>query len=342
MSEKSTELTTTVKPLAFAFGDPNPVIDGREMLEYVEAWRNGRWYEPPVSMSGLAKSFRAAPHHSSAIYLKRNMLVSTFRPHPLLSRADFSQFSLDYLVFGSSYIERIDNRLGKPLKLKHTLAKYMRRGADDLDVFFSVIGWKMEHEFAKGTVFQLREPDVNQEVYGLPEYLASLQSAWLNESSTLFRRKYYINGSHAGYIMYLTDALSDENQIEALKQALKDSKGPGNFRNLLLYAPGGKKDGVQILPISEVAAKDDFFNIKNVTRDDQLAAHRVPPQLLGIVPTGTSGFGSVAEASKVFARNEIEPLQARMREVNEWMGEEVIVFDPYTPNEPVQRPPGTL
>lgn len=54
----------------------------------------------------------------------------------------------------------------------------------------------------------------------------------------------------------------------------KKSK-PGNFRNLFLYAPGGKKDGVQILPVTEIAVKDEFFNIKNCTRDDVLAAHRV-------------------------------------------------------------------
>ena len=30
-----------------------------------------------------------------------------------------------------------------------------------------------------------------------------------------------------------------------------------------------------------------FLNIKDVTRDDILAAHRVPPQLLGVVPKNT-------------------------------------------------------
>ena len=47
----------------------------------------------------------------------------------------------------------------------------------------------MEHEFAEGSLFHLLEPDIIQEVYGLPEYLASLSAAWLNESATLFRRK---------------------------------------------------------------------------------------------------------------------------------------------------------
>jgi capsid portal protein len=96
-----------------------------------------------------------------------------------------------------------------------------------------------------------------------------------------------------------------------------------------MYAPGGKKDGLQLMPISEVAAKDEFFNIKNVTRDDVLAAHRVPPQLLGLVPTGTTGFGSVVPAAQVFAINELLPLEARLRELNDWMGEDIVTFDLY-------------
>lgn len=325
-------LDTTTAPngaMAFSFGDPLPVLDGRDMLQYIEAWKRGKWYEPPVSLNGLAKSFRAAPHHASAIQVKRNILAATFKPHPLLSRGDFARWSLDYLVFGNAYLERVENRFGKVIQLKPALAKFMRRGCDDLDAYFYVSTWQESHDFASGSVFHLLEPDVHQEIYGLPEYLAALQSAWLNESGTLFRRKYYLNGSHAGYILYLTDALTDEGQVDSLKTALQNSKGPGNFRNLFLYAPGGKKDGIQLMPISEVMAKDEFADVKNVTRDDVLAAHRVPPQLLGLVPTGTTGFGSVVSAAQVFAINELEPLQARFRELNDWLGEEVVQFDPY-------------
>lgn len=99
---------------------------------------------------------------------------------------------------------------------------------------------------------------------------------------------------------------------------------------MFLYSPGGKKDGLQIIPIADVSAKDEFFNIKNVTRDDVLAAHRVPPQIMGIVPTNTSGFGSVEAATKVFARNELQPLQSVFTAINDWIGQTVVQFDPYT------------
>lgn len=196
-------------------------------------------------------------------------------------------------------------------------------------MYFQVTGWKAEYEFAKGSIFHLMEPDVHQEVYGVPEYLPALSSAWLNEAGTLFRRKYYLNGSHASYILYITDALADEEQVNGIRDALKNSKGPGNFRNLFIYAPSGKKDGLQLMPISEVAAKDEFFSIKNVTRDDVPAAHRMPPQLLGLVPTGTTGFGSVVPAAQVFAINELLPLMARFYQINDWLGEEVVSFGDY-------------
>lgn len=50
--------------------------------------------------------------------------------------------------------------------------------------------------------------------------------------------------------------------------------------------------------------------IKEVTRDDTLAAHRVPPQLLGIVLNNTGGFGVIEKAARVFAVNELRPLQS--------------------------------
>lgn len=313
---------------AFTFGDPTPVLDRYDFL-YTGVWMSANeWYEPPVDFPALAKSYRATAHHGSALQVKRNILVKTFIPHRLLSRRAFAALAIDHLVFGNSYLERIHSRTGKLLELRPARSKYMRRGVE-LDRYFWVPNWLERSEFPKGRIIHLMEPDIDQEVYGLPDYLGSLQSAWLNESATLFRRKYYLNGSHAGFILYITDPAQQQDDIDAIRTALKEAKGPGNFRNLFLYSPGGKKEGVQVIPVSEVAAKDEFWNIKNVTRDDQLAGHRVPPQLMGIIPNNTGGFGDVEKAARVFVANELEPLQASFREVNEILGEEVIRFSPY-------------
>ena len=322
-------VTPRAAPMAFSFGDPEPVLSNRGLLDYLNcAEVGGKWYEPPLSLDGLAQSFRASVHHGSALYVKRNVLASTFKPHRLLSRSAFSRLALEFLIFGNAYIERRRNRLGGLLELAPAPAKYMRRGLD-ADTYWYCGGYMKDVALPRGDVYHLMEHDVNQELYGVPEYLAALNSAWLNESATLFRRKYFQNGSHAGFILYMTDTLQQEGDVDALRSALKNSKGPGNFRNLFMYAPGGKKDGIQLIPVSEVAAKDDFAGIKNITRDDQLAMHRVPPQLLGVMPGNVGGFGDVEKAAKVFWVNEIKPLQARFSEINDWVGEEVIRFDDY-------------
>jgi PBSX family phage portal protein len=310
----------------FTFGEAVPVLDQRDLSTYFHSAWNGSWYEPPMDLRGLARVQAASPHLQSAIMLKVNLLAARFIPHPLLSRADFKRLALDYTVFGNGYLERVDNRLGRPLALRPTLALWTRVKRDD--GFMMFVDGK-EHDFAPGSILHIKEPDLFQEIYGVPAYTACLQSALLNESATLFRRKYYTNGSHAGFILYLTDTAQDGVDVDALREALKNSKGPGNFRNLFMYMPNGKPDGLKIIPIAEVMAKDEFLNIKTVSRDDVMASFRVPPQLLGMVPQSAGGFGDVDKASGVFEDNEMAPARAPFLEINDWLGAEVVRFSPY-------------
>lgn len=313
---------------AFTFGEASPVLESRGFLDYLECWRNGRYFEPPVDLQGLSRTTRSNPYLHSGLTFKRNMLVRTFRPHRLLSREAFSQLALDYTTFGMGYVERRRAMSGAAHSLAVPLAQYVRRGVQPGE-FFQVRAGRVEHDFPAGEVFQLREADADQEIYGLPEWMPAVQAALLNESATLFRRKYYNNGSHAGYILYMTDPQPEGMDVDALRDALRQSRGPGNFKNLFVHSPNGKKDGLQVIPVSEVAARDEFTGIKSVTRDDMLAALRVPPQLLGIVPQNSGGFGSIRDAATVWAAMELAPLQTRMTAINEWLGQEVIRFDPF-------------
>ncbi|ESQ79463.1 Presumed portal vertex protein, partial [Asticcacaulis sp. AC466] len=206
----------------FTFGEPSAVLDHRDILDYVECVNNCRWFEPPVSFTGLAKSLRAAVHHSSPIYVKRNILASTFFPHPLLSQQDLSRFALRFLVFGNAFLELRKSVTGRLA----SSAKYTRRDIEE-DIYWWVPSFDQPHAFAPGSVLHLLEPGINQELYGIPEYLSALNSAWLNESATLFHRKYYQNGAHSGYLMHVTDAAQSGSDVEALRDAMRSSKELG-------------------------------------------------------------------------------------------------------------------
>ncbi|MXO64833.1 phage portal protein [Altericroceibacterium endophyticum] len=327
---------------AFSFGDDASVVDGQNLWSYFDGmWRNGDWYEPPVPFIGLAKSYRMAPHHQSAIKFKVNLLKRHFVPSRWMDAATHERAALDYLQMGNLFLEEVRNMAKRPLRYRVSPALHTRVGVEEGRYFwvkpspFGLGSLSGDHEFRAGSIVHLAEPDVEQEVYGLPEWLSALQSGLLNEAATLFRRRYYKNGAHAGFVFYLSEETVSNQDADAIRDQLTQAKGVGNFKNLFIHAPRGNKDGVQIIPIAEVAARDEFLGIKNVSRDDLLSAHRMPPQLLGIVPTNNGGFGDVRSAMDVFFINEIGPLMETMRRINDITGLPVVNYRDYAPMMPV-------
>ena len=41
------------------------------------------------------------------------------------------------------------------------------------------------------------------------------------------------------------------------------------------------------------------------------------------------GFGDVEKAAKVFSINELAPIQESLKELNDWLGIDVVRFNPY-------------
>ena len=79
----------------------------------------------------------------------------------------------------------------------------------------------------------------------------------------------------------MTDPAQSPQDVDNIRSAIKSAKDPGNLHSLFMYSPNGKTHGIQIIPLSEVATKDKFLDIKNLSRDDMLAVHSVPPELMG-------------------------------------------------------------
>jgi PBSX family phage portal protein len=293
---------------AFAFGDPVPVMDSIDLMtNYLRSRHNGRYYETPLDFRHLYKSQYANPHHLSAMQLKINLLCDLFIPSKYLDLPTFRRFAQNAIVMGNAYLEEIPSlSSGNAYGFRSHPAMHVRR-IDDTRYGFMLPDSRELVELS-GKIHHWKEDDLEQEVYGKPYYLAGLQAAWLNEEATLFRRKYYRNGNHAGFILYLSDPAHSLADVQALKTALKDAKGPGAFRNLFFYAPKGKKDGMQVIPVESAQAQDKFFDIKNASLADVITAHRAYPNLLAVQSTNAGGFGNILEAREAFILCEIVPL----------------------------------
>lgn len=221
---------------AFTFGDDVSVLDGRDAWGYFEGvYQNGDWYEPPVPMRGLAKAYRMSPHHQSAIVFKINQLRRHFIPSRWLDAETHAALLLDLLQMGNCYAEELPNLAGRIFALKRSPALHTRVGVKLGKYFFVKPGvWGVGSNLGGAFEFQTKvhhlfEADVEQEIYGLPQWLSALQSGLLNENATLFRRRYYLNGAHAGFVFYLSEPTIGDEAAGAIRDKLIKAKGVGNF-----------------------------------------------------------------------------------------------------------------
>lgn len=307
-------------PLAFSFGDPEPVL-GSAITDYLGSFLQtaGDYYAPPVSQPGLAKLLRANAHHGTIPYFKRNMLRKWYKPGPALTPEDLANAGFDHSVFGHCYFQKIRNGLGQVVRFRHLPALNMRRMKEADRFCLLQPGGEDPVVFQPGEVVQLREYDPSQQIYGSPQYLGGIHSVLLNEDATLFRRKYYNNGAHMGYIFYTADADLDEADEKALKEQIANSKGVGNFRSMFLNIPGGKPESVKIIPVGDIATKDEFERVKNLSRNDVLSMWRINPALAGIMPENTAGFGDIEKISRVYFENEVVPMQDVFNALNDYL-----------------------
>jgi PBSX family phage portal protein len=181
--------------------------------------------------------------------------------------------------------------------------------------------------FRPGEVLHIKEPDIKQSIYGIPQYFGGIQSVLLSEDSTLFRRKFYINGAHMGYILVTNDANLDDDTAKLIEKQVKNAKGPGNFRSLYLNIPRStSKEPVQILPVGNIGTKNEFQAIKEVTEMEMLAMRRVYPGLVGIMPANVGGFGDLDKSMRVYHELEVTAMQQVFLQLNEMVGGNPVKF----------------
>jgi PBSX family phage portal protein len=311
----------------FEFGAPEPVL-GNHVSEYLGVYLDtmGEYYRPPVSLTGLADLMNANPHHNSILHFKKNMVLKWFKPSPLMTYNTMQRLALDYAVTGMMYFQVFRNGFGKIVRTAWLPSLTMRRGREQ-GVFFQLNKDGSKTEFKKGEVFQINEPDLKQSIYGVPEYLGGIQSVLLSEEAGLFRRKYYSNGAHMGYILVTNDADLDEETAKVIQTKVQSSKGPGNFRSLFLnIGKSTAKEPVQIIPVGDIGTKDEFERIKNITRDEILSMHRMQPGLSGIMPETNGGFGDIEKIMRVYHELEVSALQQPFLEINQHIGAGVVSF----------------
>ena len=300
------ESTEPQKGISFS-SFSEPVQPQTWLTDYDSLYYNdsdGYW-EPPIERLLLANLVRRNAQHGGIVISRANMAASRFVSGGMTAEQMQAAF-VNLVQFGDVALLKIRNGFRDVLRL-FPLPSYRTRATKDGGAVVLERDQQFKRYKAKDIIW-LKQYDPVQQVYGSPDYMGGLQAALLNEDATLFRRKYYVNGAHMGFILYATDPNLDPEDEEILAKKIEESKGVGNFRSLFVNIPNGKEKGLQIIPVGNFESKDEFMNVKNVSAQDVLNAHRFPPGLAGIIPSNTAGLGDPAKYDEVYFKNETKPL----------------------------------
>lgn len=287
------------------FGPPEMVLTSG--TDYQDIWYDNTFdfWRQPIDRLALANLVNSNGQHGGVIFARRNMLAADYLGGGL-SHEELKATAFDFTTFGDAGLLKVRNWLGGVIDLLPLPSLYLRVRKDDS---FAVLQQGEPLVYPAEDVIFIKQYDPQQQVYGLPDYIGGINSALLNSEATLFRRRYYHNGAHMGGILYTTDAnLSDEVEDE-IKKKVEESKGIGNFRNLYINIPKGDPEGVKFIPVGDISAKDEFANVKNISAQDILNAHRFPAGLAGIIPENAAGLGDPIKARDTYRKDEVIPLQ---------------------------------
>ncbi|CDG19135.1 phage portal protein [Xenorhabdus doucetiae] len=286
-------------------GKPEPILTTQ--TDYQKIWYDNDYdhYTLPIDRLALAQLTNMNGQHGGVLYARHNMIASDYLGGGL-SHEQFKAAMMNFLIFGDVAILKVCNFWGDVVRLDVLPSLYLRRRKDG---DFVVLQEGEPLVYTPDEVIFIKQYDPQQQVYGLPDYIGGIHAALLNSEATIFRRRYYHNGAHTGGIIYTNDPnISDETEEEIIWK-LQQSKGIGNFDTLFVNIPNGDPDGIKFIPVGDISANDEFANVKSISSQDVLTAHRFPAGLAGIIPTNVGGLGDPEKARDAYRKDEVIPVQ---------------------------------
>ena len=289
----------------FSFDSAEIMNNDFSNYDYSELFYNdseGYW-EPPLDRSGLNKLTRANAYHGSILNARCLMIAGRYQSGGMEDHHVHAAIN-DFLQFGDVAIIKIRNHFNQVVSLHPLPSMHTRK---DKKGNFILLGRDdKKTKYKKDDVIFVPRYDPVQQVYGVPDYLGCVQSALLSNDATTFRRRYYKNGLHMGFIFYASDPNLGKEDEKDLKEKMASSRGVGNFRSMFINIPHGKEKGIQLIPVGDIATKDEFEKIKNITAQEVLTGHRYPMELAGSMPNGTTR-GDPVKFNTVYNQNEVIP-----------------------------------
>ncbi len=287
------------------------------------------YYVPPIDFDDLYSLLFIGSYHAPMLHFKKNMTCLWYKTTSFLDFDTLEKAALDFVVLANCYFKVHRNGFGKVVRLSYLPALSMRKSIKP-NVYVQLTENNQELiEFEAGEVIHLKEYSVNQDIYGIPQYIGGIQSILLNHESSLFRRRFYENGGHIGYILVSNDANISQDTAKKIQEVLSTSKGRTLTSMYINIPKSSSKEPIKVIPINNKTVKDEFYKIKEITESELCACHRIPASLAAIMPNSKGSFLSIKKQLKLYHTLEVPALQQVFIRINDFIRREVIQFDSF-------------
>lgn len=283
---------------------------------------------PPLDMNTILELTYSNAFHTQCISLKAEMAVGLEfeAPKPVekfldeISGADnfldiLQRVAFDWECLGNGALEVARDAHGRIGEIYHVHGHtlYVRTEGNQLagyeqyaDIPVEFDGFGARGELNEILHFKRYTPFSSW--YGMPDWIAALEALRLDQQKKIFYSSFFKNFAVPSMAVVLEGAEFDAEVEKKLKDGFDNMKGSENaFRTLLLSVPF---EGAQIKFEKLMADFKDmpFDKLSQATREEILAAHGVPPRLVGIVTAGSLGGEGEADAQlRNFVACKIKP-----------------------------------
>lgn len=253
--------------------------------------------DPFINFSELLQFYYSNVYHQRSIKLKAALLsqikttnLDKYLPDSETAKSLLYAFAVDAEIYGNAFLERAGTV--NDFYLYHVLG-FQGRLNKNKDIF--QIDSEDNAIKLEGHHFKYYSP--SGKYYGEPDYLTTLEQILTSKKADSFNTSFFDNGARPGYgIIFENSAPSDEQKAAFKEFFSTNYKGYSNAHKSLILYTGKPKEGAPnaTVKLEKLDGVEDmsFENLKKVNRDDIIAAHGVPPRLVGVMTAGQLGAGT--------------------------------------------------
>lgn len=245
----------------------------------------GGLIEPFFSFDRLLEFYYLNVYHRRAIQLKANLL-SNVEDNASLEKATngdpkrfLEAFILNLELYGNAFVEIAGDKL-------YILPTVQARVDKERRVWQWLDAKKTELEARQMAYYSPRS-----RYYGEPDYLAALSPLINSAKIDAFNSAFFDNGARADKAIVFEGGEPTDEQLSAFRDFFSSNfRGFNNAHKTLIVSAAGENAKVRFEDLSK---SDDlsFKELKTIIRDEIIAAHGVPPRMVGVLASGQLGGG---------------------------------------------------